>query len=293
MASPRRERPAAKGEDRGVRSASLFGRDHESVGALATIAEGPAAVTLSRGGAKKNYEYTEPNEDAALFALGAGGVLLAVADGHHGAGGSHAVVAELVERIAPRWTGEAPLPIDREDWSELALDALLACNHRVLADAAERQMPPAPTTLSLALVRPGQSLLAFASMGDSHVFTVRGARAEDHGWASLERGRTYYLGYESGSREGQRQRSLTGTCPLEGVEALVLATDGLSEQGIGVADPPAVVAEAVAQTRDSKPELRPLELGKRVSHAAMAAQREQAAGDNIGCAVLWLGDVPL
>ena len=78
-----------------------------------------------------------------------------------------------------------------------------------------------------------------------------------------------------------------------GEEALVLATDGLSEQGIGVADPAAVVAEAVAQTRDSKPELRPLELGKRVSHAAMAAQREQAAGDNIGCAVLWLGDVPL
>jgi serine/threonine protein phosphatase PrpC len=273
-----------------VRTGSLLGRDHEALGALAAIAEGPAAVTLSRGGAAKTYDYTEPNEDAVFFALGPGGALLAVADGHHGAGGSQAVIEELEARIAPRWTDADPAPGGAGGWNELAFEALLACNHRILADAAERRVHPAPTTLSLALVRPRESLLVFASMGDSHLFTVAGEGVTDLGWASLGHSRTYFLGYESGSREGQRERSLTGTLPLAGVEALVLATDGLSEQGIGVSDPAAAVATAVQDAQRSKPDLRPLEISKRVSQAAMAAHREQSAGDNIGCAVLWLGE---
>ena len=47
-----------------MRTATLIGRDHHVIGALAAVAEGPAAITLSRGGARKTYEHTEPNEDA-------------------------------------------------------------------------------------------------------------------------------------------------------------------------------------------------------------------------------------
>ena len=60
-----------------MRSARLLGRDQSALGAVAAIAEGRAAITLSLGGALKTYHHTDPNEDAACFALGAGGMLAA------------------------------------------------------------------------------------------------------------------------------------------------------------------------------------------------------------------------
>ena len=48
-----------------MRSALLRGREHGLLGAVDAIAEGNAAIALSRGGAAKRYAYREPNEDAA------------------------------------------------------------------------------------------------------------------------------------------------------------------------------------------------------------------------------------
>ena len=76
---------------------------------------------------------------------------------------------------------------------------------------------------------------------------------------------------------------------LEGADAVVLCTDGLSELGIGVRDPANTVALAIARGRRVAPELRALESAKAIVQAALDAQRSNGAGDNIACSVLWLG----
>jgi serine/threonine protein phosphatase PrpC len=273
-----------------LRSALLLGRDHHTLGAMAAVAEGPAALTISRGGARKTYDHVEPNEDAALFALGDGGWLVAVADGHSGASGSEAVVECLHSVWAPRWTAAEP-PFDEPGaWAEMALDAVLDCVHAVLSRAAERQLPPAPTTLALALVRPAEGWLAHACVGDSHVFRVDGSRASDLGWPAGVKKRSYFIGHQAGDRQREQEMSRIGCNPLSGAKAVVLATDGLSEIGIGVADPAAAALEAVSEAETSLSDLRPLAACKGIGQLAMRAQRENKAGDNIACAVLWLSD---
>lgn len=268
-----------------MRSATLLGRNHHRVGHLASIGEAEAAITLSRGGAEKTYSHTEANEDAALFALGEGGSLIAVADGHYGASGSEAIL-EFLSTRASDWTRSAALGFDADTWQNTALDTLHACGRAVLSRAAELGLPPAPSTLSLALVRPGEDLLAWFCAGDSHVFVVESGRARDVGWHCLGRERSYFLGYEAATREGLRDKSLSGISSLSGIEAVVLATDGISEQGIGLADPAAGVSRATLETAERAQEIRPLELAKEISHAALQAHRQQKAGDNLACAVL-------
>ena len=56
-----------------MRSAILCGREHARLGAIDLIAEGPVAIAISLGGASKVYPHTDPNEDAALFAVADGG----------------------------------------------------------------------------------------------------------------------------------------------------------------------------------------------------------------------------
>ncbi len=252
------------------------------------MAEGPAAIALSRGGARKTYNHTEPNEDAALFALGDGGALIAVADGHHGASGSEAALEDLLQRTAPEWTAAGTVVGSNEAWQEMALDALLACNRAVLARAAELKVAPAPTTLALALVRPAEALLVHACVGDSHCFQATDTLVVERGWAALGRRDTYFLGYQAETREREQEKCVLGCRPLADTRAVVLATDGLSERGIGVTDPEAAVREAVREASRCEPELRALDTCKRVNQAAIDAQRRQRAGDNIGCAVLWL-----
>ena len=87
-----------------MRSALLRGRDHTRIGITAAVAEGRAAIAISRGGAAKAYRYRDPNEDTALFAQGEGGVLLAVADGHGGCQAAEVVTDKLLASFASEWT---------------------------------------------------------------------------------------------------------------------------------------------------------------------------------------------
>lgn len=265
-----------------------MGRDHLEIGAVDAVAEGAAALAISRGGARKQYAHSEPNEDAALFAMGPGGAMIAVADGHEGARGAERVIEYLLEVRAPVWTAsETPSP-SREAWLEQGLDALVDAGNALLADAGKRGTPPAPTTLSLALVRPDQDLLLHASVGDSHVFAAEGHGVLDLGWAARSPRRSWFLGLETESRENLSDRSRVECASPTGLRAVVLATDGLSERGIGVADPAAAVADALDAAAHLAPDLRPLEASKGVVGAALEAQRRQGSGDNTACAVLWL-----
>ena len=87
-----------------MRSALLRGRDHIQLGVTAAVAEGRAAIAISRGGAAKVYRYRDPNEDTALFARGEGGILLAVADGHGGCDAAEMALGKLLASFAPGWT---------------------------------------------------------------------------------------------------------------------------------------------------------------------------------------------
>jgi serine/threonine protein phosphatase PrpC len=265
-----------------VRAALLRGRDHLELGAIAAEAEACAAVALSRGGAPKRYAHTDPNEDACAFALGPAGALAVVADGHQGAEGAERALACLLAGPADAWLAAG---VDAARWSALATDALRAANDAVRTELDLGTRRPR-TTLALALVLEQKGLVATAAIGDSHIFCVdtRGAREVGRG----ERSTSLFLGHGPETCESLAAKIHVALTPTRGVRALVLATDGLSEKGIGVSDPAAAAAEAVAAAADAAPALRALTAARRVVETAQEAQRTQHAGDNVASAVLWL-----
>lgn len=267
-----------------MRSALLRGREHTQLGVTAAIAEGRAAIAISRGGAPKAYHYRDPNEDAALFAQGEGGILLAVADGHGGCDAAEIAVEKLLASFAPRWTGLAA-PGLRESWSERALAALGEANAAILERVALGGVATARSTLALALLRPGDDLLAFASLGDSHVFQV--AASEVRGLGRQRERRPCFLGFASETAESLAGKHVAGVQPLAGTRAVVLVTDGLSEKGIGVAVPELAVAECAEAAERGKPELRPLAAARGVVERALAEHRRHRSGDNVAAAVAW------
>jgi len=267
-----------------MRSALLRGREHTRLGITAAIAEGRAAIALSRGGAPKSYRYRDPNEDAALFVEGAGGILLAVADGHGGCDAAETVVEKLLASFAPAWTGLSA-PRLREGWSELAIGALAELNASILERVALGGVPSARTTLALALLRPGDDLLAYASLGDSHVFQLSAGEVLELGHGRELR--PCYLGFASETAESLVGKHVSGVQSLAGTRAIVLVTDGLSEHGIGVAVPEDAVAECAEVAARGKPELQPLAVARGVVERALAEHRRHRSGDNVAAAVAW------
>lgn len=268
-----------------ITTALLRGREHTLLGGVSTIAEGPAAIALSRGGARKTYAYKDPNEDDAAFATSPWGALLAVADGHSGHGASEVALERLLEAHAPRWLDASAIALAGR-WVDEAADVLLDLNTAVLARLTPRGEAEARTTLALALARPGDDLLAFVSMGDSHIFGADRDGARELGAAASKR--VAYLGRPDEEREALRRKHRAGVESLGDLRALVLATDGLSEHGIGVGDAAAAVGQVVRRCEAAKPDLRPLEVARGLAELALEAQRTHSAGDNVATAVLWI-----
>jgi hypothetical protein len=268
-------------ENTEMRWALLEGRDHAEIGAIEVVAEGPCAIALSRGGAAKTYSHTEPNEDACLFALGAGGALIAVADGHHGAMGSKIAVSHLLEEFAERWTDESS--IDSESLLNECEKALDGIELAIIAEAERCALPPSPTTLSFSLARPAEDLLVHVSVGDSHIFSTRGDTPQDVGWSAHSDGAPTYLGRPP-SDERRAKRSLHCES-LAALRAVVLVTDGFSESGIGHVDPAAEMRSIQSTTLREPAHLRPIEPCRGVAESTVTVQRKNRAGDNLGCAV--------
>jgi serine/threonine protein phosphatase PrpC len=268
-----------------MRSAVLRGRDHVRLGATAAIAEGRAAIALSRGGATKSYRHRDANEDLAAFVEGEGGILLAVADGHGGCDASEAAVERLLASFAPAWTARAA-PGLREAWGATAATALAQASAEILARVARGGVDTARTTLAFALLRPADDLFAYASFGDSHVFQVLADQVRELGHEDQRR--SCYLGVASATPESLARTSFAGAQGLGSTRAVVLATDGLSERGIGVAAPKLTLAECVERAARLTPDLRPLEVARGVVERALDAHRRHASGDNVAIAVAWL-----
>lgn len=265
----------------------LRGRDSCEIGATTFGGDARAAVALSIGGAAKRYAHTDPNEDAALLAEGPGGLLVAVADGHGGAEGSESALEFLRDGPAARWTGADGLGAA---WPLVAREALAGANEAVLARQSGRRR--ARTTLALALVRPADDLLAFASVGDSQVFAAEPSRVLELTLSPSEPALPCFLGRERESAGSLAARSLAGSRSLAETRAVVLATDGLSERGVGVEDPLAAVAEAVAGAAREARGAGAREAARRLLATALAAHQRNPSGDNVAVAVVWVGGDP-
>ena len=293
-----------------MRQALLRGRDHLELGEIGAVSEGAVAIALSKGGAPKTYRHTDPNEDAAAFAIGAAGTFLAVADGHNGAEGAEIALLHLLTQHAPAWTAADCALREAASWRDAMWQAFLEVNNEILKDAAVRGAPPPGATLSVALARPGDDLLVYAAMGDSPLYALletpddadpaaaaaapaKLAGLADLGFEAYSDARPSYLGHQTETPASIRAHCTVGTRPLRDVRAIVLATDGLSEVGIGVADPAAAVVEIVSAAARYAADLRPLEAARSVVEIALAAHRENRAGDNAAAGVVWLEATPL
>ncbi len=265
-----------------MRSGVLRGREHTKLGAVAALAEGRCAIALSRGGFAKGYRYRDANEDAAAFALGPAGALVAVADGHGGCEAAELALTKLFEGFGEAWTGPGALA---SRWAQTAGDAIAEIHAEIVERGTTGGNPEARTTLALALARPGEDLLAFAAVGDSHVFVADAATAFD---LVAAEGTPTYLGSPSLEPGDLRARAVIDARPLADARAVALATDGLSEHGIGVAAPELAVIEALARAERSRPDVWPLETARSLVECALASHRRNRSGDNVAAAVLIL-----
>lgn len=266
-----------------MRSEQLHGREHTRLGAVSALARGRCAIALSRGGFAKVYAHRDPNEDAAAFAFGEGGTLLAVADGHGGHEAAELAISALLARFAAAWIDAAAIG---PTWPDRAGEALGAIHTGIVGSGSSGGNPDARTTLALALARPGESLLLTASVGDSHVFGVDATGAPD--LARCDEPQPAYLGSPSLTPAEIAARAVIERAPLPGLRAVVLATDGLSERGIGVVAPDEAVCEALARAERASPGARPIEAARDLVDRALAAHRRQRSGDNVATAVLLL-----
>ena len=246
-----------------------------------------AAIGLSRGGAAKTYRHTDLNEDACAFATGPEGTLLAVADGHWGSEASQAAITRLLEHHAPRLLeprhGEA-----EASWESTVQELLVDLQGQILRVGKYRAPRSARTTFCLALALPGRDQLHWLNVGDSLLFAVGDGTVRELGPAPEAVG---FLGTPADDAKRLLAHARRGSESLENLRALVLATDGLSEAGIGVADPAACAEAAVrAAARPEDPELSALETVRSVLDTGLTAHRTQKAGDNLAVAVGWLSE---
>ncbi|MGH0029785.1 MAG: protein phosphatase 2C domain-containing protein [Myxococcota bacterium] len=268
-------------------TATLRGADHVRIGEVASVAERRAALALSRGGAEKTYPHRDPNEDVAAFALSEWGALAVVADGHAGALAAEAAVQHVLEAHAGRWLDPAPIALDVRFTAE-AVDVACDVNVAILKATTGSRSDRSRTTLSVALLRPRDGWLAALSVGDSHAFLAGRDRVRELAPLGAE---SVYLGDPALGRERIEDGVRVELARLDAGEdacALVLATDGLSEKGIGVRDPAGAVQLAVLEGAATQPDLRPLHAARGLVQRAIAAHRDHRSGDNAAAAVLWL-----
>lgn len=262
-------------------AAILFGRSQLELGAVGEQGGDGFAAVLSRGGAPKPYAHTDPNEDGVIAARGARGALVAVADGHWGVRAAEIALEVVRDAHLADFIDGPERTADR--WYQAVLHLLVTANDAILKAHTEEQR--SRTTFALALARPTEKLLVATSVGDSHLFAGSPAGLRE----VLQRPRKItVLGHERWSPSQTERMARFDVCPLDDLDVLVAGTDGISETGIGVDDPLAVVTEAVATARSTTPATRALQAARAIVDAGLAAHVANNAGDNVSAAVAWM-----
>ncbi len=273
-------------------SAVLHGHGCTRLEETDLISENGACIGLSRGGAAKTYDHVDANEDGALFALGDGGTLLVVADGHRGHEGAEAAIFNVEEYFAARWTQAASLTA--EQWAAQAVNCFVNVNSAIFCHAARAQKGLFRTTLSLALIRPAEGLLHYASIGDSHIYRVAASGTADLVWEKSVNGATYYLGGSKEDHASMARHCIIGSEPLADTWSVVAATDGISERGIGMKEVEPTLSRIASRVRNEAPGVTSLpgrggdpalRATRDILEETLQAHRQNKAGDNIAIAL--------
>ncbi len=207
-----------------------------------------------------------------------------MADGHWGESGARIAIQQVAE-FARTWVEDRSV---REPslWQDALIDAVQAA-HRALVAAAEGKRGPR-TTLSLALARRPEGAFFSACVGDSHLFWIDRERCLDLGWPRDQPAR--FLGQRDVDAAWVRQATRIETGTLRDTRALLAATDGLSEPGIGVDDPPLAVLEALEESSPYPQAERAAVAAHRLATTTCETHARNGAGDNIAIAVAWCQD---
>jgi serine/threonine protein phosphatase PrpC len=262
-----------------LNAAVLFGRSYGELGAVGEQVGHGVAAALSRGGATKPYPHTDPNEDAVLAARGERGALVAVADGHWGARAAEIAIERVRDAYLADFVDGPTRSSDR--WYQDVLHLLVAANDAVLAAHTEEQR--SRTTFALALARPAEKLLVATSVGDSHLFVASPGAVRE----ILPRPKKLTVfGHEKWSASQAERLARFDVRPLDDLDVVIAASDGLSEKGIGVADALAAVTDVVTAARSASGN-RAASIARGIVDAALAAHVAQNAGDNVSAGVAW------
>ncbi|NQZ99346.1 MAG: hypothetical protein HRU01_22795 [Myxococcales bacterium] len=101
--------------------------------------------------------------------------------------------------------------------------------------------------------------------------------------------RAHFLGMPDDDYTSLAKKCVAGVEETGETRAIVLATDGISERGIGVDVPSTTVFDCVARAQRVDADLRALEIARSVAEAANAAHQRHRSGDDIATAALWMG----
>jgi serine/threonine protein phosphatase PrpC len=245
--------------------AALWGRDHEELDRIASVAAGErAGLAITRGRFPKTYAYEDPNEDVVAAVDGPRATLLVCADGHSGLTSSHVAVETVLDAV-----GDDPPPaLSDGEWLELFARA----NDAVVASKGLGSPHPATETVLLTAIVSGRRL-SFAAIGDAALVV---------GGPGLGRGRQLNVEAFQFLGRPMKPRALKkavqrGSTSLDDGEWVTMVTDGLTEF-VAPLRPADLVPRVLARSREGTAEAAAVALVE----AACAA----GAGDNVAAVVL-------
>lgn len=269
------------GEHVSVRT--LLGRDAPDLQQVHVMQGARAAAAISRGGAPKSYGTATSNEDAVLFAEGPCGLLLAIADAHAGPQASEWVLHWLTITSRQWMTHGA----STETWLMEAMDLFFAANGYLVQQNIEHSTH-SRTTLAIVFLDVIHGVVLAASAGDSHVYVVGTSQA-----SAVAKGAgagEFFLGQAPASRLEVAEACAADVIRVSGERAVVLATDGLSTNGIGFPNTPAVVHEIITNTHlADHPQKWSAAVAGALATRGCEVQAVNNSGDDIAVAVagLW------
>lgn len=240
----------------------LQGRDFDQMGHVEVVAAAAdLALGITRGFHPKPYAYVDPNEDVVAVIREGRVTALAVADGHNGHEGSHAVVDGLLEVL--------PQPLPEALGRRQLVECFAAANDHLRAVRAQLSGPNrgSRTTLALAYVAPtpeGGRTLVSAGVGDSAVLVCSGGAVR-----AVTRDRHRFMGDRMSLPEMAAAMDVV-TTDLDPDDTVVVVSDGYTN----FADVHATAGRIAGVPADQ------------AVRRLMDAAQEGGAGDNVAVAVL-------
>ncbi|HUH08643.1 MAG TPA: protein phosphatase 2C domain-containing protein [Egibacteraceae bacterium] len=195
----------------GTAIGQLAGRDHSELREVAVRTVGEqAAIAMSCGRLPKRRPGVDPNEDAALVAVGSQGVFAAVMDGHLGGDAAEETLAAAGEWA--RSLVEEPADHPRRMLNSVLKSAQKRIGERLAAVSEDRRNSRTAVTLALAVDRK----VYVATLGDTVALLARRGRGR---WVQFR---------ETGDFMGaQPAMAPLQAAKRSGADRLILASDGL------------------------------------------------------------------